>query len=178
MKKIKKTKSDRGASEKPVGTSIKDPVRYLDELIVVRISRLAEIVSRVATQNIEDRYAIRLTDMRILSLLHNSNKMSVAEISRRAHIDKAWISRLARELEQNGLLVRTPDPEDSRSMLLSLTRRGRDLQDSLLPESKKRESFLLQGLDRKRLVAQLTILERNLDLLLQNGGRVPDDLDL
>ncbi|MDU2923913.1 MarR family transcriptional regulator, partial [Bradyrhizobium sp.] len=126
-----------------------DEVGHLDDLVLVRIMRMAEMVARLSAINLEARYGIRMTDMRILALLHDADRMSVAEISRQARVDKAWISRLSRELEDKGLIERVPDPEDSRAMLLSLTRKGRDIQRRLLPEATKREQFLLRGIDRR-----------------------------
>ncbi|MDU2928212.1 MarR family winged helix-turn-helix transcriptional regulator, partial [Bradyrhizobium sp.] len=84
------------------------------------------------------------------------------------------ISRLSRELEDKGLVARVPDPQDSRAMLVSLTRKGRELQSKMLPQSIACDRFLLQGLDRQKLVALLTKLDQNLLVLLENSGAVPD----
>ncbi|MDU6255120.1 MAG: MarR family winged helix-turn-helix transcriptional regulator, partial [Staphylococcus warneri] len=149
-------------------------VQYLDDLIVVRIARMSEAIARLTAVNIEDRFCIRMTDMRILSLLRDADQMSVGEISRLARVDKAWISRLSRELEDKGLVARVPDPQDSRAMLVSLTRKGRELQSKMLPQSIACDRFLLQGLDRQKLVALLTKLDQNLLVLLENSGAVPD----
>ena len=135
---------------------------------------MAEMVARLSAINLEARYGIRMTDMRILALLHDADRMSVAEISRQARVDKAWISRLSRELEDKGLVARVPDPQDSRAMLVSLTRKGRELQSKMLPQSIACDRFLLQGLDRQKLVALLTKLDQNLLVLLENSGAVPD----
>ncbi|MDU6833613.1 MAG: MarR family winged helix-turn-helix transcriptional regulator, partial [Bradyrhizobium sp.] len=151
-----------------------DQVQYLDDLIVVRIARMSEAIARLTAVNIEDRFGIRMTDMRILSLLRDADQMSVGEISRLARVDKAWISRLSRELEDKGLVARVPDPQDSRAMLVSLTRKGRELQSKMLPQSIACDRFLLQGLDRQKLVALLTKLDQNLLVLLENSGAVPD----
>lgn len=148
--------------------------RDFDELITVRIYRIAEVIGRLATQDIQKRYDIRLTDMRILGLLHNHETASIAEISRWARIDKAWISRLARELEQKKLVTRRPDPKDSRSMLVSLTQRGRDLQEAVFPQSRKREAFAMRGIERRNFIRLLDAFEQNLDELLQRGGQLPE----
>ncbi|MDU1691645.1 MAG: hypothetical protein E6848_18845, partial [Bradyrhizobium sp.] len=59
-------------------------------------------------------------------------------------------------------------------MLVSLTRKGRELQSKMLPQSIACDRFLLQGLDRQKLVALLTKLDQNLLVLLENSGAVPD----
>ena len=173
MKKTTKARSDRRRPADKTAAP-QDQVQYLDDLIVVRIARMSEAIARLTAVNIEDRFGIRMTDMRILALLHDADRMSVAEISRQARVDKAWISRLSRELEDKGLIERVPDPEDSRAMLLSLTRKGRDIQRRLLPEATKREQFLLRGIDRRKLVTVLAKLDQNLGALLGEAGLMLD----
>ncbi|MDU6672668.1 MAG: MarR family transcriptional regulator, partial [Bradyrhizobium sp.] len=150
MKKTTKARSDRRRPADKTAAP-QDQVQYLDDLIVVRNARMSEAIARLTAVNIEDRFGIRMTDMRILSLLRDADQMSVGEISRLARVDKAWISRLSRELEDKGLVARVPDPQDSRAMLVSLTRKGRELQSKMLPQSIACDRFLLQGLDRQKL---------------------------
>ena len=87
-----------------------------EDLLPVRISRITEIFVRIATLAFASSLGIRVTDLRILNVLHSDDEVSVAEISRRARIDKAWISRLVRELEAKDLVSRKPHPTDSRAM--------------------------------------------------------------
>lgn len=58
--------------------------------------------------------------------------------------DKGQISRTVRELEQLGLVQRTPDPDDGRSSLLSPTALG---NERLAEARKPQESLLLTALD-------------------------------
>ncbi|MDU0955412.1 MAG: hypothetical protein E7A86_09600, partial [Bradyrhizobium sp.] len=60
------------------------------------------------------------------------------------------------------------------AMLLSLTRKGRDIQRRLLPEATKREQFLLRGIDRRKLVTVLAKLDQNLGALLGEAGLMLD----
>ena len=58
-------------------------------------------------------------------------------------VDKGQLSRTVRELEQLGLIERTPDPSDGRSSLLSLTAFGLErLAEARAPQ----ENALLDGL--------------------------------
>ena len=59
--------------------------------------------------------------------------------------DKGQISRTVRELEQLGLITRTPDPEDGRSSLLSPTPEG---LERLAAARAPQESVLLETLDQ------------------------------
>lgn len=133
----------------------------LEDLIPVRVARITEIFSRIAAASFTDRLGIRVTDLRILNVLHEGDEVSVAEISRRARIDRAWIGRLVRELEDKNLVARTPDPEDRRSALVSLTANGRAVRRQLLPISSRYEQLALAGVDRAHLVTLLDRIEAN-----------------
>lgn len=146
------------------------PPSELEDLIPVRIARMSEIFQRIAAIAFTP-FGLRVTDLRILNALHGEETISVAEISRRARVDKAWISRLVRELEDKGLVARSPDPADSRAMLVSLTDAGRKLQDEILPIARDHEIQALGGIDRAALVAMLDQIERSSLGLLDTDGQ-------
>ena len=130
----------------------------LIRLVSVRIVRLAELILRIGTRTFTDRFGVRPTDLRILVMLGAYQPISVNEVSRRTHIDKAWISRSLRGLMRRKLITRTAHPSDSRASLLSLTRKGEALLREIAPVAQENQRQLLQG-QRARDV------ERVLDLL-------------
>src|ERR1700744_203139 len=98
--------------------------RPLGDLTAVRIVRIAEVVAKLATSTIEVRVGLRNTDLRILNLLDHTDGVSVNEIARRAHVDKAWVSRSLRHLESAGLVGRSGLAKDSRVTVITLTAKG------------------------------------------------------
>lgn len=133
----------------------------LEDLVPVRLVRTSEIFQRIADLVFRDRFGLRVTDLRILNVIHADEDVSVGEISRRARVDKAWISRLVRELELKRLVLRRADSNDGRSTLVSLTDRGRALQQEILPLARSHEVRTLGGVDRQAFVAMLDLFERN-----------------
>jgi len=130
----------------------------LIRLVSVRIVRLAEMILRMGTNPIMNRFGVKPTDLRILVMLGAHQPISVNEVSRRTHIDKAWVSRSLRGLLRRRLVKRTAHPSDSRASLLSLTRKGEALLRRIAPVAQEYQRQLLQG-QRSRDV------ERVLDLL-------------
>jgi DNA-binding MarR family transcriptional regulator len=130
----------------------------LIRLVSVRIVRLSELILRIGTQRFKDRFGVKPTDLRILVMLGAYQPISVNEVSRRTHIDKAWISRSLRALLRRKLITRTAHPSDSRASLLSLTKKGEALLRQIAPLAQEYQRQLLQG-QRARDV------ERVLDLL-------------
>jgi len=130
----------------------------LIRLVSVRIVRLSELILRIGTHTFKERFGVKPTDLRILVMLGAYQPISVNEVSRRTHIDKAWISRSLRGLLRRKLIKRTSHPSDSRASLLSLTKKGEALLREIAPVAEEYQRQLLQG-QRARDV------ERVLDLL-------------
>jgi DNA-binding MarR family transcriptional regulator len=130
----------------------------LIRLVSVRIVRLSELILRIGTFTFKNRFGVKPTDLRILVMLGAYQPISVNEVSRRTHIDKAWISRSLGGLLRRRLIKRTAHPSDSRASLLSLTKKGESLLREIAPVAEEYQRQLLQG-QRSRDV------ERVLDLL-------------
>jgi len=143
--------------------------RPLEDLIAVRIVRIAEVVARLATQTIEARVGLRNTDLRILNLLDRADGVSVNEIARQAHVDKAWVSRSLQHLETAGLVTRSGLKQDSRVTLIRLAARGRAKLAQVRPLAADHELRLLAGIDQGALKAQLERLMANAEELLTEG---------
>ncbi|NBC07536.1 MAG: MarR family transcriptional regulator, partial [Bacteroidetes bacterium] len=47
--------------------------------------------------------------------------------------DKATIARALRQLEEENMVVRVPDPNDKRNKLIYLTHKGQEMRDKLMP---------------------------------------------
>ena len=155
---------EAGRSErtKPLGSRRRrEHAPHIDALIrlvSVRIVHLSELILRIGTLAFKNRFGVKPTDLRILVMLGAYQPMSVNEVSRRTHIDKAWISRSIRGLQRRKWITKTAHPSDSRASLLALTGQGEALLREIAPVAEQYQRQLLQG-QRARDV------ERMLDLL-------------
>jgi DNA-binding MarR family transcriptional regulator len=142
----------------------------LDDLTSIRIVRLGDLLARSASRMIERRFGIRSVELRILMRLNRAPRLSVNELSRVLEVDKGWISRSLRGLEDRGLVRRTSHPTDTRSALMQLTDAGHTLCGEMLPYSKAHNDRLLEGLDPEVVRTILDTLHvRAEELLLDNG---------
>lgn len=139
----------------------------LNDHIAVRIVRISEALTRIAARRIEARWGLRNTDLRLLNILDGEESIGVNEISRRAHVDKAWVSRSLRDLGKRGLVERRADARDSRLNLVSLTKKGRALLEEVRPHALRSEFRLLEGIDARRLKKMLDRLEANAVIQLE-----------
>jgi DNA-binding MarR family transcriptional regulator len=141
-----------------------------EALLAVRIRVLADRMELFAQRLFGAAYGVRFADVRILAYLAKTNRASVAEISRDLNIDKAWISRLVRELEEKGLATKTADPEDSRAVLVSATAKGRHVHEQVLHTALGHEAEITGALDLARLSTDLTKLEAGVAQMMADQG--------
>jgi DNA-binding MarR family transcriptional regulator/N-acetylglutamate synthase-like GNAT family acetyltransferase len=92
--------------------------------------------------------------------------VSVLELRRRLGLDSGYLSRMLRELEHDGLVVVTPDPDDGRRRIVELTAPGRIAWSDLDRRSDEFTRSLLHPLtDRQR--TDLDTALRTADRLLR-----------
>jgi DNA-binding MarR family transcriptional regulator len=141
---------------------------HIDALIrLVRMVRLAELIRRMATLTFEDRFGVKNTDLRILVMLAAHQAISVNEVSRRTHIDKAWISRPLRSLLRRKLVTKTAHPTDGPASLVSLTKAGEALLLEIAPVALMHQRQLLQGLRSREVERLLGLLSERAQEMLR-----------
>jgi DNA-binding MarR family transcriptional regulator len=165
-KKPKKTR------QKPRAARVAQ-AKFLHDHIVGRICRLGDAMIRMSSRHFRKLWNLRHTDVRLLNILDSEEPVPVSEISRRALVDQAWVSRSLRALEAGKLVQRCRDPQDSRLVLFTLTRRGRQVLDEFRPYATWSEKVLLKGVDESTLKALLDQLEANTQSLMDTLEYMP-----
>jgi DNA-binding MarR family transcriptional regulator len=64
----------------------------------------------------------------MLALWETDDSMTIGSLGDRLHLDSGTLTPLVKRLEQLGLVERRRDPDDERRVVVTLTRRGRELQ--------------------------------------------------
>jgi MarR family transcriptional regulator, organic hydroperoxide resistance regulator len=88
----------------------------------------------------------------LLSMLINEDGISQGEVSHRFEVDPSRITRLAQRLEQEGLLRRERDAEDSRVVRLHATKKGRRQIERCRKRRERFEDRILQKLSEQELM--------------------------
>lgn len=148
-------------------------IEALIRLISVRVVRLSDLLLRIGKSTFETRFGVKLTELRILIILGAFRSISVNEISRRTHIDKAWISRSLTGLLRRKLIKKTAHPEDSRASSLSLTAKGEALLREVAPVAEEYQRQLLEGQSSREVERVLDLLALRAEEMYQQvaGGR-------
>lgn len=97
---------------------------------------------------------LTITSVAVLGQLARHGAMTAGEMAHRLHAAPQSLTRTFAALEEQGQLERTPDPDDRRQALLSITGDGRE---SLAADMAPRDRWLAET-----MAAELTEAERDL----------------
>jgi DNA-binding MarR family transcriptional regulator len=101
---------------------------------------------------------------RVLFLLWERETCSFADCMELTSIGAPTFSRLTAKMERERLIVRTRVPEDTRTLVLTITAKGRELVESLMPVAISGEKMYLHGVtaaERTALQSALRKIYRN-----------------
>jgi MarR family transcriptional regulator, lower aerobic nicotinate degradation pathway regulator len=115
-------------------------------------------VLMAALTEIAAEHDLSLTQLRILGILRD-REPTMADLATFTGLERSSISGLIDRAAQRGLIVRTADPRDGRSVRVSLTRQARELVPEVTAAVGDRIKPLTSRLsfgEQKRLIALLT----------------------
>jgi DNA-binding MarR family transcriptional regulator len=147
--------------------SLADP-RTVDDLLNYRLSCLLASSGAMVTRLCEGRYGITRREWRLIALLAAHGAMSPSELARRAHLERARISRHVAELVGKDLLHRVTLAEDRRRAEVALTEAGRHLHEELFPQSVRFNNELLAALSPQELI----VFDQALAKLTERADRI------
>ena len=102
-----------------------------------------------------------LTEARVLHALAHRDGATATWLGRELDLDPGYLSRILRDFERQGIILRSPSPQDGRQTLISLTPDGHDAFEPLDRASHTEISNLLTSLaeaDQDRLVGAMRVI--------------------
>jgi DNA-binding MarR family transcriptional regulator len=136
--------------------------------IVGRISRLAGLI-QPELERVFAAHGVNGGEFDVLAALRRSGppyRLTPTELSKATMITSGGMTKRLSALEGRGLIRREPDPNDKRSTAVALTREGKRLVETILPEHVANEQRLLIGLSNPERAELARLLE---DLALSLG---------
>ena len=141
-----------------------------EEFLTYRLSVLSNQFSRHATDILWRKAEIHLSEWRVMALLGTRGKLSITEIATIMHMDRGLISRTLSQLTDKGLVLSERQRQDRRLISATLTTRGRELFEIVLPVMQKRQIYLLSCLTEAERQAAYSIIAK----LEKAVGESPD----
>ncbi len=106
-------------------------------------------------------------DLILIAMLDHLGSSRLVDLSRRLEIPHPSVLRHLDRLEELGYLERTPSPEDRRTKVVRLTKRGRAIAPQARDLLLAVERLALQGLTREEVTQLRDLLQR----IAENLGR-------
>jgi DNA-binding MarR family transcriptional regulator len=131
----------------------------VDEKVMIALVRAAENFKR-AHSAIFKEYGLSFPQYNILRVLEASKggRNKISAVGRIMLVPGANMTGLAKRLEQQGFILREPDPADERVTLLVITKKGRKTLKAIQEEKDRAINIILEDFsdsDKKALLVQV-----------------------
>lgn len=121
----------------------KKDILTLERYLPYRLSILSNKVSGLIAETYRHKYALSITEWRIMAVLGEYPDVSADEVSSKTQIEKSMLSRAISKLLSRQLIGRSFDKNDRRRSILRLTKTGLSVYKELVPLSYEYERRLL-----------------------------------
>lgn len=122
-------------------------VLELERFLPYRLSVLSNTVSQAIARAYETRFALSITEWRVLAVLGRYDGIAAREVAQRTAMDKVAVSRAVAALMKDGRVRRGTADHDKRQSVLTLTAKGWKIYDEVAPLALEHERRLLACLD-------------------------------
>ncbi len=143
-------------------------VLTLEKYLPYRLSVLSNRVSDMIAKAYKDKFALSVTEWRIMAVLGEYPGSSADEISRKTQTEKSIISRAMQRLLKRRLVTRQIDSEDRRRQRLRLTKTGQDIYRQVVPISYDYEERLLDCFTER----ERANFDKLIDKLYQHADKI------
>jgi DNA-binding MarR family transcriptional regulator len=112
-----------------------------------QVNVLARLLERALRERIA-RHGVVPGQFPALLCLYEQDGLTQAEIGSRVQIEQPTIAKTLQRMERDGLIRRTPDPDDARRVRIHLTPRAQALESTLATAAREINARAVDGLAR------------------------------
>ena len=165
---IIKTASPKARSRLNGGLALAESKGHPELRLWLRMISCSVKMESILSHRLRKEFNTSMARFDVLAQLERfPDGLTMSDLSRRLIVSNGAITGLVDKLTTAGLVMRREDPQDRRSMIVRLTRKGRD---SFLRMARRHEEWVVSLLGELSVEAQselmqnLTLLQRNIDL--------------
>lgn len=130
------------------------------QMRVVKASQEFGIASVLFRNAIGRRLGLNITDIGCINFLFIKGASTPTELSRYAGLTTGSTTAMLDRLERAGLIVRKPNPNDRRGLIIEVDQRSRELIGPMVAGAQKGQLELMDGYSERELVAIAEFLSR------------------
>jgi DNA-binding MarR family transcriptional regulator len=138
----------------------------LEHFLPYRLSVLSNRISQDIARLYAQRFALGITEWRVLAVLGRHSGLSAREVAERTAMDKVAVSRAIASLQAAGRIERETHGDDRRRSMLRLSAAGEAIYAEVAPLALDYQRRLLDGLDPDERAALDRLLTRMMELEL------------
>jgi len=146
-------------------------VLTLERFLPYRLSILSNRISGIIAETYRDKFALSITEWRIMAVLGEYPGASADEVSVKIQIEKSIVSRALQKLLARHLVSREVDDADRRRQNLTLSKTGLEIYQQVVPVSYDYEDRLQECFTKK----EREVFDSLIDRLYEHADLV--DLD-
>jgi DNA-binding MarR family transcriptional regulator len=132
----------------------------LGSFLPFRLSLLSNTVSANIAATYQDKFAISMSEWRIMAILAEYPDLSADEVCQRTQIEKSVVSRAVARLLKRHMIIRQIDDEDRRRSILRLSETGLSVYDEVMPIAENFEKKLIAKLSKQERLTLLSLLDK------------------
>ena len=126
----------------------------LDRTLSFRLHLVNKLTDKSSADAYAHEFGLPIGQARCLAAIGRFAPLSVVDLAAKSNLDKAQASRASQALVDRGLVAKRPSENDARSVVLSLTPRGRKLWAAVMDLISRRNNEIfgcLTPVQRKEL---------------------------
>lgn len=143
----------------------------LDNTVGFHIARASVVAYDAFDEHIGQPHDLRKVDFSLLMLLATHGQLAPKRLVRLLSLSAPKLSMVLDRIQARGLIERTPDPSDRRSVQVTLTPAGLRLAKSLEPVARRMEQGLKKRLGAADHALLIRLLRRLADGAPENEDR-------
>jgi len=142
----------------------------LKEFLPYRLSVLSNRISRDIARHYQQRFNLTVPEWRVMAILGETPGLSAGDVAEQTAMDKVAVSRAAASLLAAKIITRKTDSGDKRKVILTLTKKGREIYSQVVPVALAYEAAILEKLEPAE--------KKSLDVLLDRISEIQTDIKL
>lgn len=153
--------------------ALPDPLPTLGDMMMFKLYRAWSAGNPIFTRLCEGRFNITRREWRLLAIAVQHDSLTSTQLAQAAALDAPRTSRALGSLCGKGLLLRSRDPADARTVHISVTQQGAGLYRQIMPIVASLNEVIFQDLDAEELQALGSMLDR---VMRRAGQMLEEDL--
>lgn len=143
-------------------------VLTLERFLPYRLSILSNCISGIIAETYKDKFALSITEWRIMAVLGEYPGSSADEVSVKTQTEKSIVSRALQKLLARHLVSREVHESDRRRQNLSLTKTGLEIYQQVVPVSYGYEDRLQECFTKE----ERDMFDRLIDRLYEHASTI------